>query len=175
VDQKQKIDILESQVDRIQHLIERADTKASILLAFLGVVLTISINNGSFIHFLTTVFLQRSNRPSLLLLILVSLTFFSFLASFIFVVLTLRARLLLDQTGLTQSDFFYGKISKFEKFDVFQEAFQASLLDSESHYLKEILINSKICDLKYKYFNYSLLSLIIGIMFLLCTSISILL
>ena len=175
MEQKQKIDILESQVDRIQHLIERADTKASILLAFLGIVLTISINNGSFVHFLTTVFLQRSNCPSPLLLILAVLTFISFLASFIFVLLTLRPRLHLDQTGLAQSDFFFGKISTFKEFDVFQKAFQASLLDSESHYLKEILINSKICDLKYKYFNYSLLSLIIGIMFLLCTSISILL
>ena len=56
MDEKQGIDVLEFKVDLIQHLIERADTKASILLAFLGVILAISINQYAFLRIIHMVY-----------------------------------------------------------------------------------------------------------------------
>ncbi|MBP7196260.1 MAG: hypothetical protein KBA05_02490 [Anaerolineaceae bacterium] len=172
MDEKQGIDVLEFQVDLIQHLIERADTKASILLAFLGVILAISINQDAFLRILTTNFLEGSNHPPLLLLIMVCLSFVSFSISFVFVVLTLRARLHIEQIGLTPSIFYFETISKYEAFDEFKAEYE-KITNPKTQLLKEIYNNSKICALKYKYFNYSLSSLVFGVVLQLCAIVSI--
>ena len=174
MDENNKIDILEYHLDRIQNLIERADTKASILLAFLGVVLTITISHGGFFPFLSSIFLQRSNRHPLLMIIMVSLSFLSFFASFVFVIRTLQARLRLGRAYLATSNFFFGKIARFNKYEDFQDSIEVSVDQADKHLIRDIFINSKICENKYKYYNYALIFLMICVVSLLCTTISIL-
>ncbi len=174
MDENNKIDILEYHLDRIQNLIERADTKASILLAFLGVVITITISHGGFFPFLSSIFLQRSNRHPLLMIIMVSLFFLSLFASFVFVIMTLQARLRPGRAYSTTSNFFFGKIARFNKFEDFQDTIEVSVSQADKHLIRDIFINSKICTKKYKYYNCALIFLMICVVSLLINTFSIL-
>ena len=92
--QKLKISFLESQLNRILELTTRADTKASILLAFLGVIMAAGISKES-LTALTRIANQIQNYDSILIAILLSivlaLPYLLLISGFIFLVLSLFA------------------------------------------------------------------------------------
>lgn len=163
--QKDKISSLESQLDRISELITRADTKAAILLALLGVVIGTGISREN-LNLLNSmfIFLKDNFTPWIksLLSIIIVLPYCFLLAGFVFLVLSLFARISTTTKGIPASALFFQKIAEHEKLSDFKKSFSKTLNDLESELITEIYINSKICSDKYRNFNIGLILIAVG-------------
>ena len=162
---KEKISYLESQLDRISELITRADTKASILLALLGAVIAAGISRENLNIVNVTIQLLRENYSpffTFLISLVIALPYMFLLAGFVFLVLSLFARIGKTTEKIPASALFFRKIADFKTLSAFRESFSESLEDLESELMTEIFINSLICSKKYRFFNIGLILITVG-------------
>ena len=135
--QKLKISFLESQLNRILELTTRADTKASILLAFLGVIMAAGISKES-LTALTRIANQIQNYDSILIAILLSivlaLPYLLLISGFIFLVLSLFARIDKRYGKISSSNLFFNKISDYQIFSEFEKSFNNTLNALETNF-----------------------------------------
>lgn len=163
--QKEKITYLESQLDRISELITRADTKASILLALLGVVIAAGISKEHLDVLSAIIQLLRNNYSPwiyFLLSLVIALPYLSLLAGFVFLVFSLFARIGKTSAGVPASGLFFRKIAEYKTFSAFAESFSEILENLDSELMTEIFINSSICSKKYRFFNIGLILVTVG-------------
>lgn len=141
--------------------IQHADNKASVLLAFLGIIVGLTLN--------TFLVLKRINFTSHFAISLFAIFFFilflaSLLTSLIFEIFVLTARYDISkfkQHGIEKHVFYFGYIGK-----VGYKKFITDLEDlSEEDILQEInaqiVVNSYIANKKYRFFNLALASSVV--------------
>ena len=140
----------------IHNQIQHADNKASVLLAFLGIIVGLTIN-----AFLALKQIDFTNEItiSVFVVIFFILYLLSLIASLIFEIIVLTARYDISkfkQYGIEKQVFYFGYIGK-----VGYKKFKNDLEDlSEEDILQEInsqiVVNSYIANKKYKFFNWAL-------------------
>ena len=144
------------QLDKVDYWIANADTKASFILAFAGVLGGFLLNEKANVQkdeFEIIALLQSSY-------ILFILTLTSLIVTVIFSLLVLSAR----THGDKQTLFFWGDVSKYSHWSYFQRAKHREDNDSlEEDLIYQIYINSKICTIKFKRYRISLRFLLISL------------
>ncbi len=140
----------------IHNQIQHADNKASVLLAFLGIIVGLTIN--AFLE-LKQIDFTNEIAISVFVVIFFILYLLSLIASLIFEIIVLTARYDIskfEQYGIKKQVFYFGYIGK-----VGYKKFKNDLEDlSEEDILQEInsqiVVNSYIANKKYKFFNWAL-------------------
>ncbi len=140
----------------IHNQIQHADNKASVLLAFLGIIVGLTLN-----AFLALKQVDFTNEIAVSVFVVIFFIFYllSLIASLIFEIIVLTARYDISkfrQHGIEKQVFYFGYIGK-----IGYKKFKADLENlSEEDILQEInsqiVVNSYIANKKYKFFNWAL-------------------
>ncbi|WP_080871952.1 Pycsar system effector family protein [Oceanobacillus timonensis] len=151
------VDKYYKQLDKVDYWIANADTKASFVLAFSGVL-------SGFLFSDETIEQQNVdnhtdsfiNLPNTLL----TLTIISLIITITFSLLVLSAR----TKGVKHTLFFWGDISKYTHWSYYLRAKLRETDDAlEKDLIYQIYINSKICNKKFKRYRLTLRFLIISL------------
>jgi hypothetical protein len=144
-------DDLYKQLDKVDFWISNADTKASFILAFSGVLTGLLVNDkfveqkGNLIKDLASL-----TDASIILFIL---NLFTLTSTIFFSLLVLSAK----TKGEKKTYFFWGDVSQFTHWSYFNRVKQRETQDAlEEDMLYQIYINSKICTKKFNRYRLSL-------------------
>jgi hypothetical protein len=151
-------DLLE-QLNRHLDWIKSCDTKSSIVLAVIGIFLTIFATNNS-INLLNTILLKAIGNINFAN-ILYLLTFFISLCSFIYgayclirVLTPILGKKVQEYQGIhTDSLYFFETIARNSFFEFKDKVNRRSEEDEISDILSQIYINAKICTIKYSFYS----------------------
>ncbi len=163
---ERKDDLLD-RLDRILEWIKSCDTKASILLAGIGITLTI-LSSETFLQKYETIlcfFLKDINLWKLIYLGISALFLLSIIAGVIYLVFELNPSLISNKNKNKEIDSFYFFSTIANKcLENFKDEYMKidNLSDIED-LLNQLYINAKICDLKYKYTKKGILFSTLGI------------
>jgi len=160
-----------NKLDNVNYWISNSDTKSAFLLTLLGVILTIIFTSDIGAEMIRAFYCKNITATSYQCInysfrIIFVIAFFAGLFfTFYCIYKTLRARIdtkKYKQDGLmTESNIFFGTIS-LKSFSVFEQSTNG---ETDDEYLKDInsqiFINSQIANLKFKYYNKSLISMLI--------------
>lgn len=159
-------------LDRVDMWIGSCDNKLGILMGIIGVVLTICITSdsiNSFLVFIKNLYVRVEGSKDIqatffLFLVVIAVVLWALAAYFL--VKALFARINTENFGQEQlhneSNIFFGSISS-RKYNDFKRSFLSQTSDDKiSDVLSQIFINSNIAQIKYKYYNRSLLFVIIA-------------
>lgn len=153
--------------DKFERILERTisfanfcDTKASIIMTMLGVIITVL--STVFVRDVMSIIEQHELIKSDLLLyfMFAGLSILFILSSMIMLIIVLFAR----TKNKEESLIFFEKISKKELDDYANEMKRVSDEELTEDLIKQIYANSKICNKKFKFFNIALILCIIGIL-----------
>lgn len=178
------IEVKHQNLNRIVSWIHNCDTKSSFILTLQGLVLSLIFTSNFSSYFTETFqrnFTTELNLETILFFIegvVLSLFLFTSLMQLVHILLALVARLnpkIYKEKGLVlDSIFFFGSIASMD-----YEKFKNTLKDSDEAKIEndldsQIFINSKICNLKFKYYNkaimYLFFSLILVIIYVILTN-----
>lgn len=161
-----KEDLL-NRLDRVLDWIKTCDTKASIFLAAIGIVVTI-IGSEFFInkyYQICRFFLKDINQWKIIYLV-VSITFLLLIiVGICSLIIELNPSLISKRNNNKEIDslFFFGTIAKKKREDFKEEYRKSTLYSDIEDLLNQLYINSKICDLKYNYTKRGIFCSTIGI------------
>lgn len=156
-------------LDIINSWISNSDTKASIILGLVGVVITIIFSNGSFINTmdeLTKNVFSNMNFSDVLYFAftLASLSLFTF---GIYRLVRVLIPVLKTNSSFKKSYIYFGYISNHPSFSDFKaDINNATEEELQNDILNQIYINSCICKNKFSNFIYGLRYFIIGLILL---------
>lgn len=139
----------------INEWIRSSDTKTSILITMIALFSGLSISMyetiKGLINFSTNTFL------STVVFILIGLYIGLFIATFYFSFMSLVARKGIKDIN-SESLFFFGNIANLKEDEFIEKTSNISEKDIINDLKEQIVINSMIANVKFKYFNYSLKS-----------------
>lgn len=162
---EQKEDLID-RLDRILEWIKACDTKASVLLASIGIVATI-LTSEKFIqkeYDLWCFFSQNIDCLKVIYILLFFIFFGFIILSIIFFILELNPFLFSKKSGNTKIDslYFFGTISKKDRGIFKKQYFERTLENDIEDLLDQVYINAKICNLKYKRTKWGIICSTIG-------------
>ncbi|RKM56737.1 hypothetical protein D6856_14670 [Butyrivibrio sp. XB500-5] len=156
-----RIKLSEKNLDRVIGFINNCDTKASIVLALIGILLTMI----STVLPVTIVEIRNSddfdmNVEYILLVVLTIISIVSLIVSIILLINVLCGRVKV----IGESKIYFGDISSYDESDYVDLIRQLKKTDYEMDLLRQVKINSDICKKKFDRFNISLVFLLIGLL-----------
>ena len=153
-------------LDNVNFWINNSDTKASIILGFLGIFISIIFTNNKIlakiINIFNNLFIDIS-FDDIIYLILFALSIFSLFYGLYKLIKVLVPDLKLKDYS-QKSPVYFGGIASYKSFNEYKEDFKK--LDDESfkeELLSQIYINSIICNNKFKNFKVGLIFSLLGI------------
>ncbi len=163
---KKKDEMIRNDLDKIQEWIHNVDSKSSILLGFIGLLVTILTTTSLIMHQKKIIFSNINNLSSIycfksiIIYIIISLLIVAFVMLILAVInlfSSLRGRIdpnnYKGDSIITDSLIFFGSISK-KKYSVFKENYLSREEDDvRDDLLSQIYINAKICDTKFNKYN----------------------
>ncbi|NUJ17407.1 hypothetical protein FKN04_12560 [Bacillus glycinifermentans] len=171
LNESDKVNLLE-RLDRHLDWIKSCDTKASIVLAMIGIFLTLFLSEQS-IGMLNDIFKQATeniNFSNVLYLIFFAFSVYLFLyGSYCLVkVLIPRDKTLLEEEGLHRDSLYYFETISNNNFLEFKRRVIArneeeNKDDEIADILSQIYVNAKICTIKYSFFKKGIKYSFIGI------------
>ena len=160
MDMSEKMEMSEKILDRIIGFINSCDSKASIVLALIGVLLTvICIEVPNHVIAAKDVDSFQLNCLFVIYIICVVLCFISLAVSIAFLISVLYGRI----SGLKKSNIFFGDISIIRMEEYKKRIDKMNNQGYEDDLIEQVYINSQICTRKYKRYNTSLIFLVIGL------------
>lgn len=145
----------------INSWINNADTKISYMLAFIGIIATIMFTNDTVVeaiksyidNLLTFTIKDFINLISIGILILLAVLLF-YISRSIYYLLNASTARIKDETKQKDSILFFGNIANNQNFEEFkQKVKNNSEQEIEDDILKQIYINSNICNKKFENYN----------------------
>lgn len=151
-------DNLIQRLDRQLDWIKSCDTKASIVLAMVGIFLTLFLSEQSLVmikRILTeSIFSINFSNVLYLTFFICSWSLFIYGALSLVKVLVPQNKKVLDGEGLHQESLYYFETISANSFNEFKQRVQSQNEDEEvEDILSQIYVNAQICTLKYKYFS----------------------
>lgn len=169
--EKNTIEDINKNLDRISKLIERCDSKASIMIAALSFIFSIifretTINKTKEI---ISLFYSEISFGNLIFLFLFVVSFLGVFVGFSFLIYTLNPQLSKNYSKENVSNddsiYFFKSIAD-SSFDTFKSQYEKNMNDIDlrkENLLKQIYINSEIASKKYLYFQKGLYTSFISI------------
>ncbi|GBD72197.1 hypothetical protein TEHN7126_1358 [Tetragenococcus halophilus subsp. halophilus] len=152
--QEKKADLLD-RLDRVLGWIRACDMKTSILLAIIGLIITIFSSEFSLTEFKTIIDYNFNDFDfsNFLFLALTFIFFVSFCMGIICLVVELSPSMLSSKNNNKDIDslYFFETISKKELLAFKDEILKTSIEEDINDVIKQLYINSKICTQKYRY------------------------
>ena len=162
---KKKEDLLD-RLDRILEWIRACDTKSSILLAIISLIMTIFSSEFFIIKYKLIIKynLNDFDFSKFLFLLILSCFLLLFLSGIIYLVLELNPQLISKKNANKDinSLYFFESIEKKELAQFKQEILEVGIESDIEDISTQIYINSKICTRKYKYTKLGILNSMTG-------------
>jgi hypothetical protein len=161
-DYDDKIKIVEKTRDDTIRFVSNCDSKASIILAIIGILLTVICTEMP-----TYIISARSdkdfnnNAVMGVYIVCVVASVICFITSVILLICVLRGRVKSDKYSII----YFGDISTYNLESYKIKLRELNKEDFKNYLIDDLYINSKICSRKYKLFNIALVFLICGIAF----------
>lgn len=146
-----------NRLDRHLDWIKSCDTKASIVLAIIGVFLTIFLSDQS-LNMLKEIFKQIVNNINFsnilyLIFFVFSWCLFIYGANCLVKVLIPRDKKILEEEGLYKDSLYYFETISNNSFLEFKRKVTRDKDNEISDLLSQIYVNAKICAIKYQFFK----------------------
>lgn len=149
-------------LDRIIGFIGNCDTKASVILGILGVILTIIITDSFLTNFYIVIQVAMTSGTTLSVFFLISLivTLIVFLIGILFIVSSLVAKV---SPSKKDSKIYFADIALNSNCNIYKKkVINQTEFDKIEDLIIQIHINSVICTRKYKRYNRGLVFVLIG-------------